>query len=161
MRAILGGLAVLALILPACSNSGREAASDAGDSATEAPRGLLGSTASPTAVLSRATEAQQAATATSPPTQASPATPTPAPTATPVPPTATTAPKPTNTPPPPTAAPTATPTQGNCSPAYPTVCIPPPPPDLDCKDVPFKRFKVLAPDPHRFDSDKDGIGCES
>jgi micrococcal nuclease len=26
------------------------------------------------------------------------------------------------------------PTQGDCDPAYPTVCIPPPPPDLDCGD---------------------------
>lgn len=49
----------------------------------------------------------------------------------------------------------------NCDPSYPTVCIPPPPPDLDCKDIPYKRFKVLAPDPHRFDGDHDGIGCES
>lgn len=24
-----------------------------------------------------------------------------------------------------------------CDPAYPTVCIPSPPPDLDCKDVPY------------------------
>lgn len=50
---------------------------------------------------------------------------------------------------------------GGCDPAYPTVCIPPPPPDLDCGDVPYRRFTVLAPDPHRFDGDHDGIGCES
>lgn len=50
--------------------------------------------------------------------------------------------------------------QTPCSPAYPDVCIPPPPPDLDCKDVSFRNFKVLSPDPHRFDGDKDGIGCE-
>ena len=49
---------------------------------------------------------------------------------------------------------------GRCDPAYPTVCIPPPPPDLDCKDIPHKRFKVLPPDPHGFDRDGDGIGCE-
>jgi hypothetical protein len=48
-----------------------------------------------------------------------------------------------------------------CDPAYPTVCIPPPPPDLDCKDITFRRFTVLPPDPHRFDGDHDGIGCES
>ena len=48
-----------------------------------------------------------------------------------------------------------------CDPSYPTVCIPPPPPDLDCGDVTYRRFKVLPPDPHRFDADKDGIGCES
>ncbi len=50
---------------------------------------------------------------------------------------------------------------GNCDPAYPGVCIPPPPPDLDCKDIPYRRFKVVPPDPHRFDGDHDGIGCES
>ncbi len=49
---------------------------------------------------------------------------------------------------------------GRCDPAYPTVCIPPPPPDLDCKDIPYRNFKVLPPDPHRFDRDGDGIGCE-
>ncbi len=47
-----------------------------------------------------------------------------------------------------------------CDPSYPDVCIPPPPPDLDCKDIPYRRFKVLPPDPHNFDMDKDGIGCE-
>ena len=50
---------------------------------------------------------------------------------------------------------------GSCDPSYPTVCIPPPPPDLDCGDIPYKRFKVLPPDPHGFDRDRDGIGCES
>jgi hypothetical protein len=49
----------------------------------------------------------------------------------------------------------------NCDSSYPGVCIPPPPPDLDCKDVPYKRFQVLPPDPHSFDRDGDGIGCES
>lgn len=49
---------------------------------------------------------------------------------------------------------------GTCDPAYPTVCIPPPPPDLNCADIPYRRFTVLAPDPHRFDGDHDGIGCE-
>jgi endonuclease YncB( thermonuclease family) len=50
---------------------------------------------------------------------------------------------------------------GNCSSAYPTVCIPPPPPDLDCPDIPYKNFQVLPPDPHNFDRDHDGIGCET
>ena len=50
---------------------------------------------------------------------------------------------------------------GGCSPAYPTVCIPPPPPDLNCSDIPFRRFKVLPPDPHHFDGNNNGIGCES
>ena len=64
----------------------------------------------------------------------------------------------------PTPQPTATPTAtrpANCDPSYPTVCIPPPPPDLNCPDVlPLVNFQVLPPDPHRFDADKDGIGCE-
>lgn len=50
---------------------------------------------------------------------------------------------------------------GNCHPSYPDVCIAPPPPDLDCPDIPFRRFRVLPSDPHRFDGDNDGIGCES
>ncbi len=48
-----------------------------------------------------------------------------------------------------------------CDASYPGVCIPPSPPDLDCGDIPFRRFTVLPPDPHRFDGDPDGIGCES
>jgi micrococcal nuclease len=52
-------------------------------------------------------------------------------------------------------------TQQSCDSSYPTVCIPPPPPDLDCGEISFRNFKVLQPDPHRFDGDKDGIGCES
>jgi hypothetical protein len=47
----------------------------------------------------------------------------------------------------------------NCDPSYPTVCIPPPPPDLDCRDIPYRLFQVLPPDPHLFDSNGDGIGC--
>lgn len=47
-----------------------------------------------------------------------------------------------------------------CDPSYPTICIPPPPPDLDCTDIPQRRFTVLAPDPHNLDQDGDGIGCE-
>ena len=50
---------------------------------------------------------------------------------------------------------------GDCDPAYPDACIPPSPPDLDCGDVTFRRFKVLPADPHRFDLDFDGVGCES
>jgi micrococcal nuclease len=48
----------------------------------------------------------------------------------------------------------------NCHPSYPDVCIPPPPPDLNCPDVPFTWFTVLPPDPHGFDRDHDGFGCE-
>jgi len=41
-----------------------------------------------------------------------------------------------------------------------SVCIPSPPPDLDCRDVRYRRFKVLPPDPHHFDGGGDGVGCE-
>jgi hypothetical protein len=68
----------------------------------------------------------------------------------------------TGTSPPPVATPTTpAPPKGNCDPSYPTVCIPPPPPDLNCADVPYTNFKVVPPDPHHFDGDKDGIGCET
>jgi micrococcal nuclease len=50
---------------------------------------------------------------------------------------------------------------GRCDPSYPDVCIPPPLPDLDCGDISYRRFRVVAPDPHRFDADHDGLGCES
>jgi hypothetical protein len=52
-------------------------------------------------------------------------------------------------------------TGAGCDPAYPTVCIPPAPPDLDCGDIAYRNFKVLPSDPHRFDSDHDGMGCET
>lgn len=47
-----------------------------------------------------------------------------------------------------------------CDGAYPGVCIPPAPPDLDCGDIGLRAFAVRRPDPHRFDQDGDGIGCE-
>jgi hypothetical protein len=57
------------------------------------------------------------------------------------------------------------PSGGKCAASYPTVCIPPPPPDLDCGDIPYRNFRVRwdvpNPDPHHFDGDRDGIGCES
>ena len=48
----------------------------------------------------------------------------------------------------------------NCDASYPTVCIPPPPPDLDCAEVAHVAFAVRGPDPHGFDGDGDGVGCE-
>ena len=48
-----------------------------------------------------------------------------------------------------------------CDPSYPDICIPLSLPDLDCGDIEFKNFKVIPPDPHGFDHNKDGIGCES
>jgi micrococcal nuclease len=47
-----------------------------------------------------------------------------------------------------------------CDASYAGVCIPSPPPDLDCGDIAFRRFAVVGPDPHRFDGEGDGIGCE-
>jgi hypothetical protein len=49
-----------------------------------------------------------------------------------------------------------------CDSSYPDDCIPSPPPDLDCGDdgIP-ENFEVLPPDPHNFDPDNDGVGCES
>ena len=63
-----------------------------------------------------------------------------------------------------TTATTAAPSPGSgssCDPSYPDFCIPSPPPDLDCGDIPHKRFSVTGSDPHGFDGDSDGIGCES
>ena len=51
--------------------------------------------------------------------------------------------------------------QSGCEPAYPTLCIPLGSPDLDCGDISQRQFEVHPPDPHRFDRDHDGIGCES
>lgn len=48
---------------------------------------------------------------------------------------------------------------GNCDPGY-RPCIPPYPPDLDCSDV-DGPIRVLGDDPHGFDADGDGIGCDS
>ena len=51
--------------------------------------------------------------------------------------------------------------KNNCDPSYPDVCIAVYPPDLDCGDIGFSNFKVIGSDPHGFDRDNDGIGCES
>jgi hypothetical protein len=48
-----------------------------------------------------------------------------------------------------------------CDSSYPDVCISPPPPDLNCSDISYNDFRVLQPDPHGFDSEGDGIGCET
>ena len=49
----------------------------------------------------------------------------------------------------------------DCDSSYPNSCISSPPPNLNCKDMSDKNFAVLPPDPHGFDRDEDGIGCES
>lgn len=71
--------------------------------------------------------------------------------------------RPTQTPTPTkTPTPISTPTrQNNCDPAYPTICVPSPPPDLDFPDIEHRNFTVLPPDPHGFDGNENGIGCET
>ena len=49
----------------------------------------------------------------------------------------------------------------NCDSSYPDFCIPPPSPDLDCGDINGTNFTVVGSDPHGFDGNDDGIGCES
>lgn len=131
---------------------------DATKAATETTATTAPATVAPASAdeLNRgsATAAIQGLAATAAPTQPPP---------TPVPPTNTPVPPPTATKVPPTPVPPTATTKpaANCHASYPTVCIPPPPPDLDCGDIPFRRFTVVGSDPHRFDADKDGIGCES
>ncbi len=50
---------------------------------------------------------------------------------------------------------------GECADAYPDVCIPPPPPNLNCGDIEYRDIRVLPPDPHELDRDGDGVGCVS
>ncbi len=49
----------------------------------------------------------------------------------------------------------------DCHPSYPTLCIQAGGPDLDCPDINARDFRVRGADPHRFDADNDGLGCES
>lgn len=49
---------------------------------------------------------------------------------------------------------------GHCDPSYPDVCIPPSPPDLNCPDITDRNFRVTGADPHDFDRDGNGFGCE-
>lgn len=53
--------------------------------------------------------------------------------------------------------------QTSCDPSYPDFCIAPAYEvgDLDCPDIGAGWFTVLPPDPHGFDADLDGYGCES
>lgn len=71
------------------------------------------------------------------------------------------------------AAPTPTPAAAaplplvpaTCEPSYPDICIPMGSADLNCPDIEHRRFRVLwnvaNPDPHGFDGNADGVGCES
>jgi hypothetical protein len=49
----------------------------------------------------------------------------------------------------------------SCHPSYPDDCIPSAPPVLTCDDISARNFQVVGSDPHGFDGDNDGIGCES
>ena len=65
-------------------------------------------------------------------------------------------------PPPPPAVsppPPPPPPASNCAPGYPGNCFPYPP-DLDCGQISQRNFAVTGTDPHGFDADNDGIGCE-
>lgn len=48
-----------------------------------------------------------------------------------------------------------------CDPSYPDFCLPPGIADLDCGEISYRRFTVVGADPHGFDRDRDGVGCES
>ncbi|MFL6523502.1 MAG: hypothetical protein ACJ71B_08490, partial [Nitrososphaera sp.] len=51
---------------------------------------------------------------------------------------------------------------GGCDSSYPDVCIPSPPPNLNCDDPGIPNdFVVVGSDPHGFDGDNDGIGCDT
>src|SRR5205814_2080185 len=48
-----------------------------------------------------------------------------------------------------------------CDPHYPDFCIPPPPPKVYCRDLPYSDFRALPPDPQLLDADHDGRACEN
>jgi len=54
---------------------------------------------------------------------------------------------------------------GNCDPSYPGLCLAIGAADIDCGEIAARQFQVVwtvpNPDPHGFDADQDGIGCES
>ena len=50
--------------------------------------------------------------------------------------------------------------RAGCDDSYPDVCIPRYPPDLDCGQITERDFTVRGPDPHGFDREGNGLGCE-
>lgn len=52
----------------------------------------------------------------------------------------------------------------NCEPSYSDICVPIGSSDLDCGDITARYFEVRwdvpNPDPHGFDGNRDGVGCE-
>jgi micrococcal nuclease len=75
------------------------------------------------------------------------------------------APTPAPTPVPAVVAPVPLVPQTGCEASYPGICIPIGSADLDCGEIQWRRFAVVwnvpNPDPHGFDGNGDGIGCES
>jgi micrococcal nuclease len=59
----------------------------------------------------------------------------------------------------PATAPSGAPAGARCDPNYTGACVPPYPPDVDCADV-GRPVTVVGADPHNFDSDGNGRGCE-
>jgi micrococcal nuclease len=49
----------------------------------------------------------------------------------------------------------------SCDPSYPSLCIAPGAADIDCPEIGAVDFTVYPPDPHGFDRDNDGVGCEN
>lgn len=107
----------------------------------------------PTNTLTQTITSTSTITDTPPPSSTPPATDTPLPTFTPL-----VILQPSSTPPIPVSGGGGS---GSCHPSYPGVCIPPPPPDLNCPDIRYRNFQALPPDPHDFDREGDGLGCEN
>jgi hypothetical protein len=51
--------------------------------------------------------------------------------------------------------------RARCDASYPTICVPVDAGDLDCQEIGYANFTVVGSDPHGFDRDQDGIGCET
>jgi micrococcal nuclease len=118
------------------------------------------------AALGLWTACAAAPAAAAPDVPPAPAPPGPSPAAEPPPPPAPDpAPAPGASPPPPPPPAPDPPPAPACDPSYPSMCIPPPPPILSCSDVGEKDFPVRHDvpnaDPHGFDPDENGIGCQS
>ncbi|MDP9317037.1 MAG: excalibur calcium-binding domain-containing protein [Chloroflexota bacterium] len=48
----------------------------------------------------------------------------------------------------------------NCDAAHLDLCLPPLPPALKCGNISYRNVGENGRDPHHFDGDNDGIGCE-
>lgn len=129
----------------------------AGAAAPPEPAGNVA--AAPATTASATTTGSTTTTVPPPTTTAPPSTPALVPTSLPAPPPP--PPPPATTPNVPPQPATTQPPQRGCHPSYPTLCLPPAPPDLNCDDVDAKNFRVVPPDPHGLDRDNDGIGCET